>query len=111
MLIVHTTIPLDPTRREEAVDLVADLAEHSRTEDGTVRYRAMADITEPNVVRFFEQYEDAAAAEAHTESDQYRRFVEALPDLVDGDIETVQFETDNVDVVEFPATAAVEALD
>lgn len=63
------------------------------------------------MVRFFEQYEDATAAEAHTESGQYRRFIEALPDFVDGEIETVQFETDEVDVVEFTAEAAVEALD
>lgn len=111
MLVVHTSIPFDPTRREEAVALIVDLVEHSRAEDGTVRYRAMEDLIEPDVVRFFELYEDPAAAEAHTESEQYRRFVTALPDLVDGDIETVQFETDDFDVAEFTAATAVDALE
>lgn len=111
VLVVHTTIPLEPESREEAINLVADLVEYSRTEDGTVRYRAMEDVTETSVLRFFEQYEDTAAAEAHTRSDQYRQFVTSLPDLVDGNIETVQFETDDVECVEFSATEAVAALD
>lgn len=111
MLVVHTTLPIDPDRREKAMEHVAEMVEYSRQESGTVRYRAMEDVTDPNVVRFFEQYEDAAAAEAHTDSEQYRQFVEALPEFVDGEIETVQFEADAVDTVEFSATEAVAALD
>lgn len=111
MIVIHTTIPLDPTRRDEAMDRIAALVDHTRSEDGTVRYRATRDLSEPDTVRFFEQYEDAAAARAHTESEPYRRFVEALPDVVDGDIETLQFETATVDVVEFTADEAVAALE
>lgn len=106
MIVVHTSIPLDPARRDEAMDFVEPLVERSRSEDGTVRYRATEDVTEPNVLRFFEQYEDAAAAEAHQQSEEYRRFVEALPDLAAGQIETIQFETDDVEVVEFDAAEA-----
>lgn len=111
VLVVHTTIPFDPECREAAIALVADLVKYSRTEDGTVRYHAMEDLSEPGVVRFFEQYEDAAAADAHTGSEQYRQFVTSLPDLVDGTIETVQFEADDVDAVELSAREAVAALD
>lgn len=108
MFVVHTTIPLEPERREEAMELIADLVDRSRTEDGTVRYRAMQDLTNPDVVRFFEQYDDVAAAEEHTESDQYRAFVAALPDLASGRLETVQFETDDVQVFEYDAADATE---
>jgi quinol monooxygenase YgiN len=38
---------------------------------------------------FFEQYADVAAAERHQSTEAYRRFNEALPKLVDGDIEAV----------------------
>lgn len=111
MFVVHTTLRLDPAQRDLAMDLISDLVEHSKAEDGTVRYRALEDLTERHTVGFFEQYEDAAAAEAHTRAEPYRRFVEALPDLVEEEIETVQFEADDVDVARFDASAAVEALD
>ena len=111
VLINHTTIRLDPTQRERAMDLVAELVEYSRTEDGTVRHRAMTDVTDPDVVRFFEQYEDVAAAEAHTDSEQYRRFVQSLPEFVDGEIETIQITADAVETAEFTAREALETLD
>lgn len=111
MLINHTTISFDPEQRDEAMEQVRALVDHSRTESGTVRYRAMVDIDDANVVRFFEQYEDAAAAKTHTESEQYRQFVESLPDLVDGTIETIQIQSDSVERGEFTAADAVNALD
>ena len=108
MFVIHTSIPLRSERRAEAMDLIADLVARSRTEDGTVRYRAMQDLTDPDVVRFFEQYEDVAAAEAHTESAQYREFVEALPALTSGDLETIQFELDEAQVFEYDAADPAE---
>jgi quinol monooxygenase YgiN len=111
MILVHTTIPLDPRREDELLGHIDDLVEHSRNEDGTVRYRALRDLTDPDLIRFVEQYEDADSAEAHTESEVYRRFVETLPDVVEGEIETVQYEIDDVAVAEFTAEEAVAALD
>lgn len=111
MIVNHTTIPFDPDQRDKAIERVQALLKHSKTENGTVRYRAMVDINDPLLVRFFEQYEDAAAAERHTESEAYRRFVESLPDLVDGPIETIQIQSDSITCAEFSATDAVEALD
>ena len=111
MLVNHTTIPFDPAKRDEAMELVTNLLEYSKDEDGTVRYRAMTDVEDSSVVRFFEQYEDVAAAEAHTESEQYRRFVESLPDLVDGKIETIQFQTDDIACAEFTASEVISTLD
>lgn len=111
MLINHTTIRIDPAKRSEAIELIDDLLEYSRTEDGTVTYRAMTDIGDSSVVRFFEQYEDRAAAETHTESEQYRRFVESLPEIVEGNIETIQIHADEIERVEFTPRDAIEALD
>lgn len=90
---------------------VTDLVEHSREEPGTVRYEVARDLTDPNLLRTLEAYEGAAAVEAHTDSAPYRRFVEALPELTDGEIETRQFETDDVTVTEVTAAVAVSALD
>lgn len=111
MFVVHTTIPVNPDQREKAMEYITALVEHSESEDGTVRYYAVEDLLEPNLIRFFEQYDDAAAAETHTKSEPYRQFNMALPEFVSGTIETIQFETDDVNVMEFTAADAVDALD
>ncbi len=111
MIVVHTTIPVDSEHRERAIREATGLMEYSRGEDGTVRYHVTVAVADPNLLRFFEQYETVSAAETHAESEPYRRFNEALPELVDGTIETVQFEADDVNVAEFTAADAVEALD
>ena len=94
MLLVHTTVPVDPDRREEALDLIRDLTERSRNEPGTVTYRATTDVMDPTLIRFFELYEDLDAAEAHSATDSYETFEATLPELVDGKIETTQIEFD-----------------
>ncbi len=111
MYVVHTTIPIDPERESDLREQIDALVERSRDEDGTVRYRAMKDLTDPNLIRFFEQYESPAAADRHTRSAEYRRFTERLPEVTSGEIETVQFETDDVQTVAFTASEAVDALD
>lgn len=97
VIVVHTAVPFDPARLDEAMGLVEDLVAQSRSEPGTVSYHAATDTGEDGLVRFFEQYEDDAAMETHRESEAYRRLVAALPDLADGEIEIVRFRTDDVE--------------
>ncbi len=113
MILLHTTIPLATDAESALIDRIDTLVHHAREEDGTVRYRAARDLADPTLLHFFEQYEDAAAAEAHTASDPYRRFVEALPGAVEGEIETVQCQVDDdsVDVTSFTAEDAVAATE
>ncbi|MFC7136565.1 putative quinol monooxygenase [Halobaculum litoreum] len=111
MIVTHTSIPFDPARREEAMALVSAVVEATREESGVVRYSAAEDSETPGLVRFFEQYEDAAAARTHTETAHYRRFVEALPDLVDGDIETVQATVEDVEAATFTAAEAAASIE
>lgn len=109
MIGVLTTIPVDPDHREAAMAHITELVEHSKNEEGTVQYHAVEDLTEPNLIRFFELYEDAA--NAHTNSDPYHQFTNALPEFVSGTIKTHQFETESVTVAEFTAADAIAALD
>ncbi|WP_247002170.1 putative quinol monooxygenase [Halosolutus gelatinilyticus] len=103
MIVVHTSIPFDPDRYDEAIEFVRDLADQSRREDGTVRYRATVDFEDEHTVRFFEQYEDEAAMVAHTKTDYYQRFNDPLSDLVDGPMETIALMEDDLDVYTFTA--------
>lgn len=92
MIVLHASIPVDPDERDDALDLFEDLVEASQQEDGMIEYHAATDVQDPHVVRFFEQYEDEAALEAHNESEHFQRFEAALPDLLDGEPEVTVFE-------------------
>ena len=96
MIVLHATFPIDPERREDALDLADHLVEQSNREDGVIDYRAAVDVQDANRIRFFEQYEDAAAVEAHEESDHFQRFEAELPDLLAGEPEVLRFEVSDV---------------
>ncbi|WP_121823595.1 putative quinol monooxygenase [Halostella salina] len=100
MIVLHASFPIAPEKREEALDLIEDLVERSQAEEGMIDYRATTDVNDPNVVRFFEQYEDEAAFEAHTRTDHFQEFEAALTDLLDGEPEIIQFEVDSATELE-----------
>lgn len=100
MIVLHAVFPLDPDKRDEALDLIAELAEKSRAEPGMVEYRPTTDVDDPNVVRFFERYEDEAAFEAHSKTDHFQAFEAALPDLLAGEPEVTRFEVESADELE-----------
>ncbi len=95
MIVIHASFPIDPNKRDEALDLIQDLVESSQAEDGMIDYRATTDVNDPNVVRFFEQYEDEDALVSHSQSDHFQEFEEALDDLIAGEPEIIQFEVES----------------
>lgn len=92
MLVVHATFPIDPEKRDEALDLIEDLVEQSNQEAGVIEYHATTDVSDPSLFRFIEQYEDEAAFEAHGETDHFAEFEAALPDLLAGEPEVTRFD-------------------
>ncbi len=95
MIVIHATIPLAPDQRERGIEIATDLADDSRAEPGTIDYQVATDLEDPNLLRFFEHYEDAAAFEAHVESDHFQAFENELPDLLGGEPTVLQFEVDS----------------
>ena len=85
MIVVHASFPIKPDKRDKALDVVTDIVEHSQAEAGTIDYRATIDVNDQNVIRFLEQYEDAAAFEAHSQSDHFQEFEAMLPELLADD--------------------------
>lgn len=90
-MLIHTSIPLKPEYREDAIQITREFAKKSKSEDDIVRYRAMMDINDQNTLRFFEQYEDAEAVEAHAQSEYYQEWIDNLPEMVDGQLQNIQF--------------------
>jgi quinol monooxygenase YgiN len=94
MIVLHAAFPIKPEKREEALELAETLVEKSNAEDGMLDYRATTDVVEENTIRFFERYEDGAAFESHTQTEHFREFEAALPDLLAGEPEVLQFDVE-----------------
>jgi quinol monooxygenase YgiN len=92
MVVIHAEFPIDPDRREEALDVVRTLVEATQQEDGVIEYRAATDVSDPNLVRFVERYEDGDAFVAHTESEHFATFEEQLPDFLAGEPTVMRFD-------------------
>lgn len=92
MLVLHAAFPIEDAKLDEALDLATTLVEESNKEDGMIDYRATQDLHDETTIRFFEQYEDADAFEAHMQTDHFQTFEDRLPDLLAGDPEIIQFE-------------------
>jgi quinol monooxygenase YgiN len=100
MIVLHAAFPIDPEKRDEALELADTLVERSNEESGMIDYRATTDIRDENTIRFFERYEDADAFEAHTRTDHFQRFEEKLPELLAGKPEVTRFEVSDATQLE-----------
>lgn len=92
MIVLHASLPIDPDKREEALELAEELVEQSNQEPGVREYSATIDIQDENTIRFFEHYVDGAAFEAHTQSEHFQKFEERLPDILAGEPEIIRFD-------------------
>lgn len=92
MIVLHAVFPIDPKKLDKALELAEDMVEKSNQEPGMIEYRATTDVLDENVIRFFEQYEDAEAFTSHTETEHFQNFEEQLPDLLAGEPEVIQFQ-------------------
>jgi len=78
---------LDDARRAGSV-----MATTSRDEPGCLDYRFAIDIDDPLVVQVFEQWESAAALEAHFATPHFQAFSEVILRAVDGPSEFTRYE-------------------
>ena len=92
MIVLHAKVPINPENRDEALELAETLVEHTNEEEGVIDYRAAIDLQDENTIRFFEQYEDAAAFGAHFETDHYQAFEQQIPEYLTGIPELVKFD-------------------
>jgi quinol monooxygenase YgiN len=94
MLMTKAEIPIDPEKREQAVELVSDVAEKSREESGIHEYRVLVDVEDEHHMTFVELYEDEEAFDSHMQEEHTQRLVEGLPEIVGGETEMHRFDID-----------------
>jgi quinol monooxygenase YgiN len=87
MIAIKATIPIKPDERDRAIELMSELGEKSRAEDGVIDYRVATDIDDPNTFRALEQYEDEETFNRHLEADHTQKMIQELPDLLAGELE------------------------
>lgn len=97
MLVIHAELPIDSDHRDEALPEIQTLVEASQAEEGTLEYRAASDLSDPNLVRIVERYEDDDAFESHTESDHYEAFENAIEGKLAGEPSVRRFAVDSID--------------
>lgn len=92
MIVLHAAFPIKEEKIDEALELTDNLVKESNQEQGMIDYRATQDIQDGNTIRFFEQYEDMEAFEAHSQTEHFQEFEEQLPDLLAGKPEVLRFD-------------------
>ncbi|GAA3725496.1 quinol monooxygenase YgiN [Spinactinospora alkalitolerans] len=60
-------------RAEQVISLLRELAEASRSESGNLGYRFHQDLERPDRILIEERYTDAAAFQAHRDSEHFQR--------------------------------------
>lgn len=100
MIVLHASFPVDPARRDEALEFVETLVEQSNQEDGMIDYRAAVDVEDENTIRFFERYEDEEALAAHNRTEHFQALEEKLPELLAGEPEVLQFDVSDATELE-----------
>jgi len=100
MLMTKAELPIHPDKREQAMELVSDVAEKSRQESGILEYRVMVDKDDQNHLTFLEQYENEEAFDSHMQAEHTQRLVEELPEILGGEPEAHRFEVESVSELE-----------
>lgn len=100
MIIVKGSIPVRMDAHEEAVTLVETMAEASREEPGCLAYEVSIRTDAPEVIMIWQQWASVDALERHFASAHVDEFLDAIPDLVDGEVTSEQFDVRDVTPVD-----------
>jgi quinol monooxygenase YgiN len=79
--VVSAKVTAKEGQEEKVAEAIRKLAPPTRQEPGVIFYQPHRDPENPNVFYFYEQYVDAAAFQAHSNSEHFQRHwvVEAIP--------------------------------
>ncbi len=89
MIFIVVKNPVRPEFADDWVDLVEEFTTASRAEPGNIVFEWYRSVEDPNTYVLVEAFRDAAAGEAHVQSDhfrtatgQLRKWLAAVPEIV-----------------------------
>tara|TARA_R100001039_G_scaffold38473_2_gene40112 strand:+ start:483 stop:875 length:393 start_codon:yes stop_codon:yes gene_type:complete len=97
MIIVKGSFPVKQDQQPEALELVQALAKSSRGEHGCLAYEVYLQADEPRVIVVWQQWTDLDALEIHFGSEHVDAFLDAIPDMIDGDVTSARFDVNSLD--------------
>jgi quinol monooxygenase YgiN len=85
-LIVEAKVK--PGMRDRFIEAITDDATHSMADEpGCSRFDVLQDADDPDTFYLYEIYADDAAIDAHFETPHFLRLADALPELVEGELQ------------------------
>jgi quinol monooxygenase YgiN len=105
MIIVHGTFPVKADVRDDALELMRQMASASRAELGCISYEFYVGLADPNRLLLFQEWESVEALQGHFETDHMEEFLRVLPDVLNGEVATRRYEVkvsnDSLETAEF----------
>lgn len=92
MIIVHGTFPVKSEVRDDALELMRQMAVASRAEEGCISYEFYIGLSDPNTLLLFQEWESVDALQGHFETDHMEEFLKHLPNVLDGEVTTRRYE-------------------
>ena len=92
MIIVHGTFPINADVRDDALELMRQMAAASRAEEGCISYEFYVGLSDPNMLLLFQEWESIDALHGHFETEHMEAFMQELPDVLDGEVATRRYE-------------------
>jgi quinol monooxygenase YgiN len=84
MIAVIAKIPVQPEKKEDALEAVKTLMTHVSQEEGTLLYTVNINDQDPNTLVFIEQYRDMEALNAHGASPHFKEFMKQSKEFAAG---------------------------
>ena len=92
MIIVHGTFPVKVEVRDDALELMRQMAKASQEEEGCISYEFYVGLTDPNTLLLFQEWESVDALQGHFETGHMEEFLKLLPNFLDGEVATRRYE-------------------
>ena len=110
MIIVHGTFPVKAEVREDALELMRQMATASRAEFGCISYEFYVGLSDPNTLMLFQEWESMDALMGHFQTDHMEEFLQELPNVVSGEITTKRYAVQSMDEDETPTEEEVPPI-
>lgn len=84
MLIFIAVGHIKPDKINQALEAVQAYMPKIRTEPGTLEYIVYRGVDDPNMIAFFEKYQDQDAQATHASAEESKAFLQAIMPCIDG---------------------------
>lgn len=87
MIIVYAKCVVSGQNREQFLKLAGELVEETRKETDNVSYQLIQGRETKNIYAFLEQWPNQEALDRHMETVHFKRLIEQISRIVEGEIE------------------------